>query len=329
MSTFFISLPAILGVLAFVIYYILRKSITEDPIIKSILDKVRRELPEIYQSIESLDNKQKEELLKKDISIRKTLSLNELKLLDTALKHQFRTNLYVYSLCGILLLSGIGLFIYYSNKPKQLVIDNIQIQNTDSTSRNILVDLDPVTVTWTSTGHDEIVFVALENVESGQQSKKVRVQASEAKIIFKSDRYDNYDKILSNRQPLQSNRVRAIVFTGKESFQSKEFEIKVGVRLLCLGTLPNRIEFLATIDNRIVDNYSYLPTLALFKKGSNFQNPIILEGNELAPKHEFKISHPETIDVKNFILSYKNSQDDRLVRTEVDLGEFLKLKKKV
>jgi hypothetical protein len=324
MTNFLSSLPAILGIIGFVIYFLLKKSVTRDPIISSIIDKVRKESPEISHSLEGLDNKQKERLLKSDIKFRNALSQDELRVLDNAMHRQFKTIIFVYSLCGFLLLTGIGLYIYQLSKPKVLGIDNIQIQDTDSTARKILVDLDPVTVTWTTSGRDEEVYVALENAATGQQTKKIRVQASEGKVVFPSDPYDNYEKILNERHPLQSNRVRAIIFGNKETFKSKEFEIKVGVRLLCLVSANGKIEFLATIDNRQIDSYHYLPKLALFRNKS-FSNPVILEGRELAPEHFFVVQHPETINPKNYILTYSNPQDDRIVRSEVDMTELYKL----
>lgn len=281
----------------------------------------------MYNSFEGLDSKQKEKLLKNNLQFQEVLSQKELSILENALKRQFQTNIFVYSLCGFLLLAGIGLFIYQGTLPKPLHIDNIEIQDTDSTARKILVDLDPVTVTWTINGQDEEVFAVLENVSTGQQTKKIRVQASEGKVVFPSDRYDNYDKILNNRQPLQSNRIRAIIFGRTQSFKSREFQLKVGVRLFCLGTQNGNIDFFVTVDNTIVDNYHYLPKLTLFR-GTHFDEPVFFEGKELAARHTFKVPNPENINPNQYILAYSNPQDDRIVRSEVDLEEFYKLRKK-
>lgn len=326
MNQFFLSLPAILGVVVFVIYFILKKSISEDPILKTILNKVRTKSPRAYSAFNSVTIKEREKLLRDDMSFRQILSLEELRVLEKALKNQFRTNIYVCSLCGFLLVAGIGLFIYQSLLPKPLIIDNIEIQDTDSAARKLLVDLDPVTVTWTMTGQDEEVYLALENAASGQQTKKIRVQASEGKIVFPHDPYDNYDKILNNRIPLESNRIRVIVYGSKQTFKSKEFEIKVGVQILALASLPNRVDFIEEVDNRQVSSYLYIPRLALFE-GAGYDKPTYFEGREYASEHSFVIPHPETYFTDHYILVYASSQDDRIVRSTVELAEFLKLKK--
>src|ERR1700743_3311293 len=102
MNQFLLSLPAILGLVGFVIYLILRKSVTQDPTLKTILDKVKLKSPGKYSEFKSLSIRGRERLVKEDMDIKRVLSLEELKLLDKGLSNQYRTNIFVYSLCAVL-----------------------------------------------------------------------------------------------------------------------------------------------------------------------------------------------------------------------------------
>jgi len=164
MTTFLMSLPAVLGIVGFVIYLIVKKSITADPIIKSILNKLKQDSPEFYKHLQQLPEAERTQLILKDNEFKQKLSEGDRLILSRIVSNQFRTNIFVYSLCAILLVVGLYLFL----KPKPLNIDSIQLQNSNSSSDDLITDLDPVTVTWTSTGTDGLIYAVLEN--AGQES---------------------------------------------------------------------------------------------------------------------------------------------------------------
>ena len=123
---FLTTLPAILGIVGFVIFLILKKSITEDPIIKSVLEKLKYNEPTFYHSIDSLNKSDKVKVLKTDYKLREKISEGDRRLLDKSLTNQFRTNIFVYTLCTLLLIIGILLYL----RPVPLNINSVQIQNT-------------------------------------------------------------------------------------------------------------------------------------------------------------------------------------------------------
>ncbi|MFT3823924.1 MAG: hypothetical protein QM731_08385 [Chitinophagaceae bacterium] len=315
MNNFLLSLPAILGIVAFVIYLILKKSVTQDPIVKAIIDKLKYEEPEFAHLWEGLNASQKKELLKQNNNVRRKLESKDRQILDNALTHQFRTNIFVYFLCGLLLVIGIYLFL----KPKPLIIDNIQIQNTDSTNKDLLVDIDPVTVTWTSSGKDEEVYVTLENTETGKQTKKLRGQASDGSITFAVDPYTNFDKILTNRIPNRLNNIRVIFYAGSESFKSKPFALKVGVKVICYEELPNHLIFNAIVDQTIIDNFYFSPSLALFED-EHFNGQRVFESDSYSSTPSLLIDSPRIYKTNNLALSVnpRDIVNAKIYRTDIE-----------
>ena len=311
---FFRALPAVLGVVVFVIYFLLKRSIAEDPIVRAIIEKLQFTEPDFANRWAGLDSAQKESLLKSDNRFREKISLNDRKLLGRVLNHQFITKIFVYSLSGALLIAG----IYFYLQPKPLFIDSIQVQNTDTKSRDFIVDIDPITVTWTSTGTNGEVFAVLENIETGNQTKRIRGQASDGKIKFNADKYTNYDKILSNRFPNETNRLRAILYTNKESFQSKDFEVKVGVKIICYEHKPNKLIFNAIVDQTIIENFHFAPRLNLFKD-EHFNGSTLFEAKSYSSQPELIIASPNDFSTSNlaFTANPRDIVDRNVYRTDI------------
>ena len=92
-NAFLTTLPAILGIVGYVIYVILRKSATEDPVIKSIIAKLQYEDPSLFKSLNDLNPSQKDKLLRSDYRLREKITLGDRQILDKALSHQFYTNI--------------------------------------------------------------------------------------------------------------------------------------------------------------------------------------------------------------------------------------------
>ncbi|UPT69955.1 MAG: hypothetical protein M0D53_12545 [Flavobacterium sp. JAD_PAG50586_2] len=315
MNTFLLSLPAILGIVGFVIYYILKKSVTEDPVVKRIIEKLKFDEPNFASRWEGLNSAQKEEILKQDNELRDKLAAQDRFILDKALTNQFRTNIFVYTLCALLLITGIYLFL----KPKPLQIDNIQIQNTDVNAQDLVVDIDPITVTWTSSGVDEEVYVVLENIDTGKQTKKIRSQASDGTIQFDSNIYTNYDKILSNRFPNGSNRIRAIIYGTSQSFKSKPFNVKVGVKIICYETLPNKLNFNAIIDQTIVSNFHFSPKITLFED-EHFNGQKMFEASSYQSEPIIIIDSPKKYMTTNLVFSVnpRDIVNEKTYRTDIE-----------
>ena len=110
MTSFLTTLPAILGIVGFVIYLIVRKSVTEDPIVKSIIDKLKYDQPDFAGKWEHLTDKQKASLLRDENQLKDKITNKDREILSTALGNQFKTNIFVYTLCGVLVIIGLYMF---------------------------------------------------------------------------------------------------------------------------------------------------------------------------------------------------------------------------
>jgi hypothetical protein len=243
------------------------------------------------------------------------MSENDRRILDKSLSNQFRTNIFVYSLCAFLLVFG----IYLYSSPKPLLISNIEIQNTDSTDRDMIVDIDPIKITWTSTGNDGEVFIVLENIETGKQSKRYRALASDGFIEIKPNDFDNFDKILSNRIPNKSNRIRTIIYSEKESFKSKPFDIKVGVKIICYPEPPCFLIFNAIVDQIIIENFHFAPRITLFKD-NHFNGQKIFASSRYMPKPFIKLDNIDEYAIENFvfIVNPRDMINNSIFRNDVE-----------
>jgi hypothetical protein len=313
MNAFLLALPAVLGIVGFVIYHLLKKSVTADPIIKSIIAKLKTEQPEFYKHLQKLPEAERSVLITKDNEYKAKLSETDRAILNRIITNQFRTNIFVYALCGLLLITGLYLYL----KPKPLSVNDIQLQNTDSKAQDLVSDLDPITVTWASGGTDGELSVALENAETGKQTKRVKVLASEGKVKFLPDNYDNFDQILSNRRPNSFNRVRAVLYAGTEAFKSKEVELRVGVKVIAYEELPAKIRFNAIVDQRIISSFRFEPRMALFQD-EHFNGKQQFEAPQYDSEPFMVIEHPErfTPDGLVFTVNPEAINDSRLIRLD-------------
>src|SRR5262245_34586031 len=110
---FLSTLPAILGLAGFVVYYFLSRNRGGDQITLDIVAKLRRDLPDYLPAeAEKLNPATLEHLIDSDAAIRSKVSDQDFQLLRDALRQQFITSIIVYALCAIVFLSGIALYVY-------------------------------------------------------------------------------------------------------------------------------------------------------------------------------------------------------------------------
>lgn len=314
MYDFLSALPSILGIVGFVIYLLVKKSVSNDPVINSILEKLKYDEPSYYKDILKLSSSEKSKILKDDNRLREKISKSDRKIINRIVTNHYRTNVFVYIICSLLLITGIYLYV----RPKPLNVSSIHIQNAETDDNDLIVDIDPITVTWTSNGKNDEVEVVLENIQTGKQTERYRALASDGYIKFLSDNFYNYDKILNNRIPNESNRVRAIIYSGTESFSSRPYELKVGVKIICYPETSNALRFNAIVDQYIIENFHFAPKIALFKDKS-FNNNKIFESSSYQSKPLLIIDDIEDYVIDNFVLSI-NPRDvinSRIFRTDI------------
>lgn len=300
--------------MGFVIFLLVKKSVSNDPVVNSILEKLKYEEPSYYKDILNLSSSEKSKILKNDSKLREKISESDRKIINRIVTNHYRTNVFVYIICSILLIAGIYLFV----KPKPLNISSIHIQNAEANDNDLIVDIDPITVTWTSNGQNSEVEVVLENIQTGKQTERYRALASDGYIKFLSDDFYNYDKILDNRIPNESNRVRAIIYSGSETFSSKPYELKVGVKIICYPETSNTLRFNAIVDQYIIDNFHFAPKIALFKDNS-FNDKTIFESPSYQSRPILIIDDIEDYVIDNFVLSInpRDIVNNRIFRTDI------------
>jgi hypothetical protein len=96
-----------------------------------IVDKLRQDIPEGYENREGHSSKQLFELLHKDNVIRKKVSEQDFYLLKHSLTTVLIKAIIVY-IIALLVVTSIVAYVYHSNKPESLKIENFQLFSTDS-----------------------------------------------------------------------------------------------------------------------------------------------------------------------------------------------------
>ena len=92
---FLSGLPAILGILGFVVYQFLKSNSQGDQITKKIVEKIRSQSPEIASDIQGLSPTQLDKKLELDHDINRLVGKQDYQLLKQALRQQFLTTLTV------------------------------------------------------------------------------------------------------------------------------------------------------------------------------------------------------------------------------------------
>src|SRR5262245_35586226 len=111
MYAFLSALPAILGILGFVVFLIVRSFGKGDPATLIIIQKHRAEHPDRFTNAK-LTPKQVHDLLSEDQKLRKEVGKQDFALLGQALRQQHVQSITIYGLCAALfVVSGI-LFVY-------------------------------------------------------------------------------------------------------------------------------------------------------------------------------------------------------------------------
>lgn len=184
--------------------------------------------------------------------------------------------------------------------------------------QKILVDVDSLTVQWIPKGIARDIEICLENIVTGERTNRVKVNSIDSELIFECNiRNCIYRKIMSNRLPGETNRIRAIIFDGTNQFISKEFDVYVGLVMLVLGEKPNTIRVTPLIDNTSVKSVTFEAELIIF----GYDNSIVFEEKKKTPecnnKFILKRKILKKIDWDKIILfpnCYREGIDDRMIR---------------
>jgi hypothetical protein len=220
---FLSSLPAVLGLTGFVVYYFLVRNRGGDRITLDIVGKLRQAAPDrLPPRAESFDAATLARLIDGDNTLRSKVSDQDFQLLKVALRQQFIVSIVVYVLCGLVFLAGVGFYIYMVNRPVPLSISSISAESTDPAAQGMAVDLDNLQVRWSSAGEPADIAVSLEALDDHRQTAPKTVRSTESQVVFAPE---DYRPLLSHRAPGAANRLRVDIQTPKSLFVSSEFSL--------------------------------------------------------------------------------------------------------
>jgi hypothetical protein len=313
---FLSSLPALLGLTGFVVYYFLVRNRGGDKITVDIVAKLRQATPErLPAHPETLDPAALASLIEGDAQLRSEVSEQEFQLLRDALRQQFITSVIVYGLCVLVFLAGIGLYVYVSTRPTPVSVTSIAMESTDPAASGLTIDLDPLRVSWSAAGDPEDLAVSLEAMDSHRRTVAKSVRSTETQVVFSPA---DYRAILDTREHAATNRMRARLQTARSSFFSSEFPMHVGTTILAVHIDPLRIKIIGMIDDTAIPNYDFEAKLPLWARVPKKQPAPFTYGGIIHYGHnDFMLDPGLGYDWGSAKLLYLGPDDRRVVRTQL------------
>jgi hypothetical protein len=314
MTQFLSSLPALLGLTGFAVYYFLLRNRGGDRITLDIVAKLRQAAPDrLPAQPERLDPAALAKLIEGDNTLRSKISDQDFELLRDALRQQFIVAIVVYVLCGMVFLAGVGLYVYMANRPSPLSISSISAESTEAAAQGLAVDLDSLRVRWAASGEPEDIAVSLEALDSQRRTAAKTVRSSQGQAIFPAAEYRG---ILTHREREGENRLRAVFQAAKSLFFSPEVSMKVGTTIMVVHIEPMRIKIIGTIDNAAIQNYDFEAKLLIWASAPKQQpSPVTLGGRIQYGQNDFRLDPALQYNWRNVKLAFLGPDDPRVVRT--------------
>jgi hypothetical protein len=252
--SFLAALPAILGFAGFVVYQFLGTNRSGDEITRRIVDKLRQNAPSKIEHDDRLTGSQLERLLAADQGLQRLIGKQDFELLRQALHQQLIISLTVYSLAILFCALSVVLFVRQAQAKQKLEVSHWSVASTDGNSGGVPVDLDPLLVSWRSSGEPEDTQVYLENIQTSFRTAAQIVPSSANSIRFLPDAYRN---ILKTRTRGQANRIRAVMQAKNAAFVSDPVDLQVGLTVLAVVDSTSRLTVAAMIDNQRIPDYDF------------------------------------------------------------------------
>jgi len=312
---FLSSLPALLGITGFVVYYFLSRNRGGDRITLDIVAKLRKEAPErLPPHAAKLDSATLAKLVESDTVLRSKVGEQDFQLLHDALRQQFITSVLVYSLCALIFLAGLGLYVYVSIRPKPVSVSSISAESTNAASQGIPVDLDGLRVKWTAAGDPEDIAVTLEEMQTQRRTPAKIVRSSEGQVTFAPE---DYRDILVNRDHGGQNRLRAVFQSARSSYVSREFSMRVGLTVMAVHIEQWRLKIIGVINNSAIPNYDFEAKLLVWAKAPRQEaSPITYGGTIKYGHNDFRLNPDLVYDWSTVKLIYFGPDDPRIVRKQ-------------
>ena len=311
LNTFLAALPALLAVLAFVVYYLISHQSKGYDLTRDIVEKLRQQSAGDVAGLERLTPQQLAAKIKADYQLRAKVEKNDRDLLERVARQEFVRSLVVYGLIALLFLAGVGSFVYLQSRPTPLALSGWHLESDNPDARGWAVDLDELLVSWKAQGAPEDVSLHLENVQTGRATAPVRVSSAQQRVRF---RPEDYRLLLDERERGKYNRVRVAARTRLGVVTSEEFELRVGLKVLAVPVREDQaVWVVAMIDNTSLQNYHYQAKLVVWPRDSTV--PVSFGDDMRTPKTVFEVANFDQLNWSTAKIAYFGPDDSRLVRT--------------
>ena len=316
MYTFLAGLPAILAVLGFISYQLLRGKTPGEKNVSDVVAKLRQQIGD-QPEYQGLRPEQLERRIQSDQQLRGQINEQDYRLLRRVLRDQHQQTLVVYVVLVVLFLVGTGAFL--AIRPHPLVITDFHLTSLNSTAHDVPVDLDSLLATWTSTGDAEDVTVSFENVRSGARTGPLRVGSADGHLVIPPEAYH---ALLTERARNGANPFRIVIQTAGRAYESNTFDVLVGMTVAVVRTARDSVQVGALIDNTLIPNYTFQGRLLLHKHSPGLH--LLTFGDTMHyGRSTFHVAAPESIDWGLSKFAYFGPDDDRRVRVALYIDPIL------
>jgi hypothetical protein len=312
--TFLASLPAILGIAGLVIVQLIRSQGRAAKITEQIVAKLRQESPQTAASIEGLSPRQLAKKAELETDFRKLLSTQDFELLKRVTDQQFIISLVVYVLVALMFLASLAGFVFLQTRPQPVSLGNWNLQSNDQAAGGLAVDLDDLLLTWQADGPATDLNICLENIQSLQRTGDYRVSSSEQRLIIPRSALL---PLLQIRDRGGINRLRILARTGNASFASREFPLRVGIKVeALLDAERSQIMLYALIDNSIIQGYDFEAKVVAWRTPAS-EGPEAFGGTIRNSRTDFPVQNLSALRWDTAKLTYLGPDDQRVVRCSV------------
>jgi hypothetical protein len=256
------ALPALVGFIGFFVYLWAGQQKSGGNVFSKIVDRLRQNPNVDIRSYGSMTPAKLRHLIAADEKVRSTVNEQDRELLKLVIQNQSRTTLIVFVVCAALVALGVWLVRTDPLRPRPVQIGEIRIGAIEKQAEGLLVDLDPLQVSWRADGDEEVLSVCLENLSSGAKTRRKSVVSSARTVNFLPQ---DLAPLLEDRSYKGVNRIRALVETSRSTFSSRDVDILVGIRasLMIGGTLISQGEErgkISTLFATIDDSTEHVPS---------------------------------------------------------------------
>jgi len=317
--SFLSGLPALLGIAGFFAYLWVGQSKIGGEILKDIVGKLRTNPNLDLRAYGDLSPAKLGRIVESDTRVRDAVNDQDQKLLRLLIVFQHSLTAVVLLVSAALV--GLSVWLFTRPQPLSLVVKAPAAINKDA--EGLLVDLDPVEVSWQSQGEPEQVTAFLENVDTGAQTEKKTIAADVREVTFSPTQVH---AVASDRKYRHKNRIRSVVEwpKGKSTSQPVDLLVGVDVELALYGKLisaSRKQNVIHTMVATIDDSTANLPADYCFTVdlvGRSQTSPVVIPLKSCNADTEVSIPGLNALDWRRYpSLVYNSPDDNRIVRTHV------------